>query len=160
MESLLVEEFPKYKEHSQAKILETLKIHVVEDASKEEPCVVSRMRRALELKESEHLECSKVKESELEKMSFQGLQVGVNMEQAIQDWLISKSAFEEKSFHGLAIIYRKYIKEFSTNASNVLCLDKKINIKLIKYIHSKNHNIVNANNKKFGMKLCDFDPRG
>ncbi|KAI5666448.1 hypothetical protein M9H77_16301 [Catharanthus roseus] len=92
------------------------------------------------------------------------------MVQAIQDWLISKSAFEEKSFHGLAIFYRKYIKDFSTmlllmpfdlipfSVGNVLCLDGKTNMKLIKYIYYKNHAIVHANHKKFRMQCLVFDP--
>ncbi|KAI5653401.1 hypothetical protein M9H77_30588 [Catharanthus roseus] len=118
-------------------------------------------------------------------------------------WLISKTAFEEKSFHGLAIFYRKYIKDFSTIASSlmdvpekktrfswqnclhfnaiasnqvpysttlyfslevdygyVLCLEEKTNMKLIKYIHSKNQDIVHANNKKFRMKQFAFHLRG
>ncbi|KAI5662634.1 hypothetical protein M9H77_21957 [Catharanthus roseus] len=41
------------------------------------------------------------------------------------DWLISKSAFEEESFHGLAIFYRKYIKDFSTIASSLMDVPKK-----------------------------------
>ncbi|KAI5676466.1 hypothetical protein M9H77_07416 [Catharanthus roseus] len=40
MESLMVEEFPKIKELSQDKIVECLKIHVVEETSKKEPCCI------------------------------------------------------------------------------------------------------------------------
>ncbi|KAI5649396.1 hypothetical protein M9H77_35401 [Catharanthus roseus] len=36
----------------------------------------------------------------------------------------------------------------------------KENMQLIKYIHSKNHDVVYANNKTFGMQRLVFDPRG
>ncbi|KAI5652915.1 hypothetical protein M9H77_30102 [Catharanthus roseus] len=99
------------------------------------------------------------------------------MVQAIKDWLISKSAFEEGSFYGFTSFYKKFIKDLSTIASllidvlekktgvtwqisHALRLDGKTNLKLIKYIHSKNHDVVHANNKKFGMQHFVFDPRG
>ncbi|KAI5681690.1 hypothetical protein M9H77_02918 [Catharanthus roseus] len=143
---------------------------------------------------------------------------GENMVQAIQDWLISKSSFEEKSFHGLTIFYRKYIKDLGTIASylmdvpkkktgfpwkiclhlneiasnqapysttlysflevdygfklltsfdlilfsigHILCLDEKENMMLIKYIHSKKLNDIEANNMTFGMQCLVFDPKG
>ncbi|KAI5682106.1 hypothetical protein M9H77_03334 [Catharanthus roseus] len=58
-------------------------------------------------------------------VSFQGFLVGVNIVQAIRDWPISKSAFEEKNFHGLAIFYRKYIKDFIIIASSLLDVPEK-----------------------------------
>ncbi|KAI5653240.1 hypothetical protein M9H77_30427 [Catharanthus roseus] len=99
-------------------------------------------KEAFEQSTFPHLLC-KIMSVETHQVSFQGFQVGENMMQAIQDWLISKNAFEEKSFHG-----------------HVLCLDEKMNMKLIKYNHSKNHDIVPANNKKFGIKRFIFDPGG
>ncbi|KAI5654361.1 hypothetical protein M9H77_31548 [Catharanthus roseus] len=56
---------------------------------------------------------------------LEGFQVGGNMVQAIQDWLISNSAFKEKSFPGLAIFYKKYIKHFSTIASSLIDVPEK-----------------------------------
>ncbi|KAI5658531.1 hypothetical protein M9H77_27324 [Catharanthus roseus] len=43
---------------------------------------------------------------------------------------------------------------------HVLYLDEKTNMKLIKYIQCKNHDIVNANNWLFGMKHLDFHAEG
>ncbi|KAI5675530.1 hypothetical protein M9H77_06480 [Catharanthus roseus] len=51
----MVEESPKIKELSQAKIEESLKIHVEDESSKEEPCCIT-MRRALKLKKIERME--------------------------------------------------------------------------------------------------------
>ncbi|KAI5663863.1 hypothetical protein M9H77_23186 [Catharanthus roseus] len=141
MESIMVEEFPKIKEFSQAKIEESFKIHSVEE-------------------EGEHLECSKEKESEIEKISFQGFQVGANMMQAIQDWLISKGAFEEESFNGLTSFYKSFNKELSMLASHVLYLEEKMAVKLFTYIHSTCHDIVHDSNMKFEMQLLVFDPGG
>ncbi|KAI5659368.1 hypothetical protein M9H77_28161 [Catharanthus roseus] len=54
MESLMIEEIPKNKELSQAKIEESFKIHV-EDASKEEPsCIMNE--KSIEIKEKERVE--------------------------------------------------------------------------------------------------------
>ncbi|KAI5663825.1 hypothetical protein M9H77_23148 [Catharanthus roseus] len=39
-------------------------------------------------------------------------------------------------------------------------LDEMMNMKLIKYIHSMNHEVVHVNNKMFGMKRLVYDPRG
>ncbi|KAI5654525.1 hypothetical protein M9H77_31712 [Catharanthus roseus] len=61
----------------------------------------------------------------MKNFNFQGFQVGPNMVQAIQDWLISKSSFEEKSFHGLAIFYWKYIKYFGTISSSLMDVPEK-----------------------------------
>ncbi|KAI5667199.1 hypothetical protein M9H77_17052 [Catharanthus roseus] len=113
-------------------------------------------------------------------VSFQGFQVGANMVQSIQDWLISKSAFEEKSFYGLAIFYRKYIKDFSTIANSVmdapekrpdsfgkfvylflnyvLSLDQKKKKEFVKHIHFRTHDAIDFNNMKFELKRLVFDP--
>ncbi|KAI5677778.1 hypothetical protein M9H77_08728 [Catharanthus roseus] len=58
-------------------------------------------------------------------VSFLGFEVGENMVQAIHDWLISKSAVEEKSFYGLATFYRKYIKDFSSISSSLMDVPEK-----------------------------------
>ncbi|KAI5648296.1 hypothetical protein M9H77_34301 [Catharanthus roseus] len=81
MESSMVKESPKVIELSQAKIEESLKIHVVEDEKsieiKEKERVENKERLverscifdsiSIFSKESEHVECSKEKKSELEK---------------------------------------------------------------------------------------------
>ncbi|KAI5663385.1 hypothetical protein M9H77_22708 [Catharanthus roseus] len=92
MESLMVEDFPKNKELSQDKIEESLKIHIEDETSKEEPrCImneksietkekerVEEKERLVEIlcifdsisifsKESEHFKYAKEKESDLEK---------------------------------------------------------------------------------------------
>ncbi|KAI5672380.1 hypothetical protein M9H77_12744 [Catharanthus roseus] len=55
MEALTVEESPKIKEFSKAKIEEILKIHVVKESSKEEPsCIMSG--KSIENKEKEIVE--------------------------------------------------------------------------------------------------------
>ncbi|KAI5676649.1 hypothetical protein M9H77_07599 [Catharanthus roseus] len=51
--------------------------------------------------------------------------MGANVVQAIQDCLISKTSFEEKSFHGLVLFYRKYIKYFGTIASSLMDIPEK-----------------------------------
>ncbi|KAI5653943.1 hypothetical protein M9H77_31130 [Catharanthus roseus] len=56
-------------------------------------------------------------------VSFHDFHVGANMVQAIQDWLISKSAFEEGSFYNFASFNKKFIKDLSTIAS-LLVLEK------------------------------------
>ncbi|KAI5671897.1 hypothetical protein M9H77_12261 [Catharanthus roseus] len=50
----------------------------------------------------------------LEEMEYQ---MGKNMGQAIKDWLISNSAFDEKSLSGLTSFRESFIKELSTIAS-------------------------------------------
>ncbi|KAI5652887.1 hypothetical protein M9H77_30074 [Catharanthus roseus] len=86
IESLMVEEFPKNKELSQAKSEKSLKMYVEDKKSEEESCSIVK-EKSIEIKEnerveekerlversriiskeSEFLECSKEKESELEK---------------------------------------------------------------------------------------------
>ncbi|KAI5667426.1 hypothetical protein M9H77_17279 [Catharanthus roseus] len=83
-------------------------------------------------------------------VSFEGFQVGANMVQAIQDWLISKSAFEKGSLYGFTSFNKKFIKDLSTIASLLVDVPEKIS----------NHDVVNANNKKLGMKRLVFDPGG
>ncbi|KAI5653335.1 hypothetical protein M9H77_30524 [Catharanthus roseus] len=92
MKSSMLEESPKVKELLQAKIEQRLKIHVVEETSKEKPCCIMSKKKieikekerveekdrlverscnfdsiSILSKESEHLKYSKEKESELEK---------------------------------------------------------------------------------------------
>ncbi|KAI5676873.1 hypothetical protein M9H77_07823 [Catharanthus roseus] len=71
IELLMVEESPKIKELSEDKIIESLKIYVVKETSKEEPCCIMNEKsigiKEKERIESEYLECSTEKESELEK---------------------------------------------------------------------------------------------
>ncbi|KAI5672874.1 hypothetical protein M9H77_13238 [Catharanthus roseus] len=52
MESSMVEEPPRVNELSQAKKLKSLKIHVVEEISKEEPCYIM-IEKSIEIKEKE-----------------------------------------------------------------------------------------------------------
>ncbi|KAI5666814.1 hypothetical protein M9H77_16667 [Catharanthus roseus] len=58
-------------------------------------------------------------------LSFQGCQVGATKVQEIQDWLISKSAFEEESFHGFTILYKEFNKDLGILDSIFLDLPKE-----------------------------------
>ncbi|KAI5653020.1 hypothetical protein M9H77_30207 [Catharanthus roseus] len=58
-------------------------------------------------------------------VNFKVLEVGANMEQAIQDWLIFKSAFKEGSFHGFTSCYKKFINDLSILASLLMDEPKK-----------------------------------
>ncbi|KAI5676632.1 hypothetical protein M9H77_07582 [Catharanthus roseus] len=55
MEPSIVEEAPKVKELSQAKIEESLKLHVIEETSNEDPCCITNENN-IEIKEKERME--------------------------------------------------------------------------------------------------------
>ncbi|KAI5681184.1 hypothetical protein M9H77_02411 [Catharanthus roseus] len=50
------------------------------------------------------------------------------------------------------------IMNIETHQGHVFHLDGKTDVKSIKYIHSKYHDVVHANNKKYGMQCLVFDP--
>ncbi|KAI5663361.1 hypothetical protein M9H77_22684 [Catharanthus roseus] len=199
MEPSTVKEPPKVIELSQAKIEESLKIHVVEGTSKEEPCYIM-CENSIEIKEKERVEektrlnVQKKKRVSLkseivkEDECFIEKQESEKEEQREKETVVfekSKENFEDSSKNeGGTLAYknrrqRNMEKElgaileklpislslnlslsFNKELSHVLRLDGKTNMKLIKYIHSKNHGIVHANNKKFGLQHLVFDPRG
>ncbi|KAI5672871.1 hypothetical protein M9H77_13235 [Catharanthus roseus] len=132
-------------------------------------------------KESVHFESSKEKESELEKSErvkesefFIEIQESKKEQKEKEIIVLEKSEknFEDSSKDGGKLSYKsiKTINFFPSNSylrssmhcwsmdnksltgGHVLCLDEKMNMKLIKYIHSKNHDDDNTNNKKFKMR--------
>ncbi|KAI5666856.1 hypothetical protein M9H77_16709 [Catharanthus roseus] len=77
---------------------------------------------------------------------FSRSQVGENMVQVIQDWLISKSPFEEETLYGFTSRNKKFIKDLSTIASHLGDVAKKmpgftwqIYFHLIKFASNKVH---------------------
>ncbi|KAI5666900.1 hypothetical protein M9H77_16753 [Catharanthus roseus] len=77
---------------------------------------------------------------------FSRSQVGANMVQVIQDWLISKSPIEEETFYGFTSRNKKFIKDLSTIASHLRDVAKKmtsftwqIYFHLIKFASNKVH---------------------
>ncbi|KAI5657926.1 hypothetical protein M9H77_26719 [Catharanthus roseus] len=106
-----------------------------------------------------------------------GCQVGANMVKAIKDWLISKSAFEERSFHGLPnsliVVTKKMIRftgetcsphlefahnftilysSFEVDYDHTLSLGGNKTMEIVKYIIFKDHDAIDVNNMKFEME--------
>ncbi|KAI5653086.1 hypothetical protein M9H77_30273 [Catharanthus roseus] len=175
MESLMVKEFPKNKELSQTKIEESLKIHVEDEISKEEPCCILN-EKSIEIKQKERVE-------EKEGLNFEDSSKDEGGKLSLGTLLEEKQLIESNSnycaiprvneCHFNIANYVSYVLGIEEKGRNmekeldnflkdllinhVLHLDEKTSMKLIKYIHSKNHDVVHANNKKLGMQYLVFE---
>ena len=72
-------------------------------------------------------------------VSEEGLKMDPDKVQAILSWPVPRSAYEVRSFHGLARFYRKFIKNFSQISAPIIDAFKESR-KTFKWIEAANRN--------------------
>ncbi|RDX62029.1 Retrovirus-related Pol polyprotein from transposon 17.6, partial [Mucuna pruriens] len=65
-------------------------------------------------------------------IGFEGVKVDEEKVRAIRSWLKSMSIGDVRSFHGLASFYRHFLKDFSTLATPLIEIVKKIDFQALK----------------------------